>query len=98
MKSFLTDDIIDSIGKFTNEYANILKNDPVIQEKLENNKRALLSKWVPVDRDDIWMYLTVTLMMGIVQKPILDFYWTNDGLFQTPIYSRLMSHQRYREI
>ena len=36
--------------------------------------------------------------MGLVQKPNFDFYWSNDSLFKTPIFHRLMSRTRFRAI
>lgn len=43
----------------------------------------MFSKWTPTNRDEMWMYLNITLIMGIVQKPEFDMYWTNDTLFKT---------------
>ena len=38
------------------------------------------------------------MMMGIVKKPEYDMYWTTDHMYATPIYSRVMSRTRFKEI
>ena len=58
----------------------------------------MFSKWTPTNRDEIWMYLTITLIMGIVQKPEFDMYWINDTLFVTPIFHRLMSREHFHSL
>ena len=97
-KSFLTDEIVGSFVKFTNDYAEALKTIPEIQEYVNEKSRSLLAQWTPVDIDEMWMYFAISFIMGIVQKPNMDFYWTNGGLFQTPIFTRLMPRTKYREI
>ena len=58
----------------------------------------MFSKWTPTNRDEIWMYLTMTLIMGIVQKPEFDMYWIIDTLFVTPIFHRLMSREHFHSL
>ena len=60
-KTFLSDEIIDTFVEYTNLYADTIINTPAIQEK---NKR-MFGKWSAVDRDEMWMYITLTLMMRI---------------------------------
>ena len=75
-----------------------MKTIPEIQEYVNEKSRSLLAQWTPVDIDEMWMYFAISFIMGIVQKPNMDFYWTNGGLFQTPIFTRLMPRTKYREI
>lgn len=98
LKLFLTDEMMDKFVDFTNNFAEILINSPKIQENIQSRKKSMFNKWEPTNRDGLWIYMTVLLMMGIVQKPELDMYWINDSLFETPIFHRLMSRERFHMI
>ena len=36
--------------------------------------------WKPTNRDEIWLYLTLSIMMGITKKPEYPMYWTTDHI------------------
>ena len=97
-KTFLSDEIIDTFVEYTNLYADTIINTPAIQAQIIEKNKSMFGKWSAVDRDEMWMYTTLTLMMGIVQKPNYDMYWSNDSMYETPIFHRLMSRTRFHAI
>ena len=46
----------------------------------------------------MWLYITVTLLMGIVNKPQYHMHWTTRHVFATPIFSRLVHRDRYEQL
>ena len=87
LKTFLTDELIDNIVVFTNVYAEIMKLAPHIIEKLNNTQRSIFKLWKDVDRDDVWVYICIIILMGIIQKPYYHMYWT-----------KLMRRDRFEQI
>ena len=97
-KTFITDTIIDNIVKCTNDYARKMLSHPTVQEQLASNKHKLFYNWKEVNSDEIMTYFAVCLLMGIIDKPTYQSYWTSDPFFQTPIFSRLISRKRFFQI
>ena len=94
-KLFFTDKIVKEILRCTSEYANTLSNTPKIIERINSKKKSLFANWVDTDVDEIWIYLTTLLLMGILIKPEIDMYWSNDPVLQTPISRRLISRNQF---
>jgi len=65
---------------------------------MEIQKRSLFNLWKPVTKDEIWVYIAVLGIMGIIGKPQIHMYWTKDCFFSTPIFSRLMRRDRFEQI
>ena len=42
--------------------------------------------------------MRLILMMGKAKKDTRDDYWTTDPGYETPIYSKVMSRDRFRQI
>ncbi|MEM7299394.1 MAG: hypothetical protein AAF391_14145, partial [Bacteroidota bacterium] len=99
-KLFFSDKIVDEIVRCTNIYAETIVNSPRIIERINKNKtkKGLYSTWKATDRDEIWIYMTILLLMGITRKPELDMYWSNDSVLETPIFRRLMPRNRFHSI
>lgn len=91
-QKFFTHDLILKIAEETNAYADA------------NPKRANLLKrshnilWSPVTPDEIKAFLAMTVLMGILQKPELDMYWSKDPLLATPFFPETMPRSRFRDI
>ena len=90
--------MINNFVQYTNVFADIIINTPKIQERINKFKKSMCSKCTLTNRDEMWMYLTITLIMGIVKKPEFDIYWINDTLFETPIFHRLMSRESFHSL
>ena len=99
LKSFLTDDLISNIVKFTstNDVA-VMKQSQVVKEKLNEADRSMYNLWVDIDNDDVWMYFCIIILMGIIKKPYVHMYWSTDCMLSTPIFSRLMRRDRFVQI
>ena len=95
VKLFLTNELVSKFVQYTNDYAQALIQNPQIQARVLNKERSVYKQWTDTNLDEMWMYITITIMMGIVKKPEFDMFWTNDLMFQTPIFSRLMSRTRF---
>ena len=98
LKTFLTDELVQEIVDSTNKYADILKQDPQIQAKMDAYHRSLFNLWKPTNIDEMWIYITITLFMGIVNKPRYSMYWTKRHMFSTPIFTRLMRRDRFEQL
>ena len=69
LKTFLTDDLISNIVKFTNTYDVALMNQSQgVKEKLNETDRSMYKLWVDIDNDYVWMYFCI-ILMGIIKKP-----------------------------
>ena len=95
---FLSDDIIEDIVIFTNSYTDIIKETPEIIDRIQATNRSLFKLWKPVTVNEMWMYISVISIMGIVKKPMYHMYWSKDHMFSTPIFSRLMRRDRFEQI
>lgn len=83
--------MIDKFVEFTKKYANILQNDPIIKARVAEKRKGYVKNWVDVTHDEFWVYIAVTLLMGITQKPNFDLYWSDDTFFKTKIFKKLIS-------
>ena len=65
-ESFIDDDIIDMIVTETNRNA---------ESKLRGMSEDKKSKWHPTTRNEIRVFLAITILQSIVKKPDLQLYW-----------------------
>lgn len=85
LQKFLTKEIMQEIVAQTNLFANQVK---------QRNPTAF-SKWKPVTEQEMWRFLSVCIMMGIVKKPSISDYWCVDEMMATPSFGKIMSRNRY---
>lgn len=57
-----------------------------------------LQKWTPVTIDEMKVFMAVTLAMGLVRKPDITDYFSNDTTHETPFFSKIMSRDRFLNI
>ena len=57
---------------------------------MNNSQRSIFFLWKPTNFNEMWLYITVTLLMGIVNASQYPMHWTCRHVFATPIFSRLM--------
>ena len=90
-KLYITDQITDHIVIQTNLYAQ------QFIEQHQNNLRphSLVHQWKATDRAEILTLLAVVILMGAVHKPRFSMYWSTDSLISTPIFSQIMSRDRF---
>ncbi|XP_067140272.1 piggyBac transposable element-derived protein 4-like isoform X1 [Centruroides vittatus] len=82
---FFDINLVNIIVKETNRYA--------MQQPKTSRKQ-----WDPVTIEDIYVFLTICIIQGIIHKPNENMYWTRNEIFLTPIFSKLMSRTRFLQI
>lgn len=89
IKLFLTDDIIQVLVRETNTYAQ--------QYKAAHNltPHSRVNRWMPTDNEEMTKFIATLWLMGFIRKPTLESYWTKDRLLSTPVFSNLMSRDRF---
>jgi len=55
----------------------------------------VLFRSIPVTKFEMYNFIGITLLMGLVKKPTIASYWCSDGLLSTPAFRRFMSRDRY---
>ena len=90
---FVVDEIMELISEQTNLYAEQYKDNN--DEKSQFMRSKL---WKPTNTDDIYNFLALHFLSGIVQKPEIALYWSTDSLLQTPAFNHVMSRNKYQSI
>ena len=67
-----TDVIVDHIVEESNRYALLVMG------------QCTFDKWEKLNRDDIFAYMGIMVMMGLVDRPSLHDYWRRDPLYYCP--------------
>ncbi|KAM9329571.1 piggyBac transposable element-derived protein 4-like [Gastrophryne carolinensis] len=58
-------------------------------------KRLSRRQIEPVTKEDIWKFLGLILLSGVVGKPLQKWYWTTNKLLATPFFGTIMSECRF---
>ena len=90
-KLYFTDTLINPIVTDTNRYG-----EQFIEKERKNLKRyPIVHHWVPTHHDEICALLGIWTLMGIIYKPRVTMYWSNDELLCTPIFKSLMTRNTF---
>ena len=81
--------ILEHIVIETNRYAE------QFIERNELRRRSRVKQWCPTNIAEMKIFFGLTFLMGIIQKPTIQSYWSTDALFSTPIFSAVMNRDRY---
>ena len=98
VKLFLTDEIVESIVEYTNEYANLIKQLPEVQTRMNDCDRSLFTLWGDLTVDELWVYFCLQIVMGLVHKPSIHSYWSQNHAISTPLFHGLMRRDRFEQI
>lgn len=63
-----------------------------------SDKRKHQKEWEPVNREELYYFLAVVIMMSVIKKATLKSYWSTDPLLATPIFADIMPRDRFLEI
>ena len=90
-QQFFNDSMWDHIADNTNLYVQrkkcLLGQDALQQIQNENFKaHSRLNRWSDVMSNDIKIFTAQLLLMGIIQKPQLESYWSQDSLSKIPLF------------
>ncbi|KAG5861066.1 hypothetical protein JTB14_011240 [Gonioctena quinquepunctata] len=80
-KLFVTDDLVDLMVEETNRYADDLKSCNRIE-------KARIKLWQPVAKNEIYKFFAVVLVMGIVDLPKINLYWSKNTLYHKEFISK----------
>lgn len=86
---FLTEDILNVIVTETNRRAAQLMSQTGVRPQ------SRLNNWTDVCINELRVFIAIILYQGIIQKPVLDMYWTSSMLLATPYVRLLMSRDRF---
>ena len=59
-----------------------MQNDPINKAQVAEKQKSYFKNWVDVTRDKFWVYIAGILLMGIIQKPNFDLYWSNNAFLK----------------
>lgn len=81
------DNVLDLMIKQTNIYA---------EQLITNNPGGRMSRWKPVNKEDMEKFLGIYLLTGIIKFPKLECYWKKDPIFYHPLIHNIqMSYNRF---
>ena len=89
VKLYFTEQVIDLVVIQTNRYAEQYIASHVLPP------HSSVNRWHPTDRDEMYTFLGLSVLMGIVYKPRLAMYWSSDELYESGIFSKTMQRDRY---
>ncbi|KAM5165143.1 piggyBac transposable element-derived protein 4-like [Mantella aurantiaca] len=88
LQLFLTDEVIEKIVTETNRYKEQ-------QSATLYRKFSRIRKWEPVTKNDIWNFLGLIILQGVVKKPLQKWYWSTNKLLETPFFGTVMTEYRF---
>ena len=91
---YLTDELFNLLVTETNRYAEQFLT--AVDETTHGN--SYVGKWENVTVAEMKKFIGIVLLMGIIYKPSIPMYWSTDELYSTPIFSELMSRNRFQLI
>lgn len=97
---FILDDETDELSYFQLFFDDLLINMLVTETNrfAQQSQSSSTKQWSPVTVAEIQIFLAIKILQGIIQKPVERMYWTSSEIFETPIFSKLISFGRYCEI
>ncbi|XP_023210227.1 piggyBac transposable element-derived protein 4-like [Centruroides sculpturatus] len=60
--------------------------------------RSSRDQWEPVTVGEIYLFLAICILQGLLYKPSVKMYWSRNDLINTPIFGKLMTKSRYMDI
>nr|XP_031830867.1 piggyBac transposable element-derived protein 4-like [Nomia melanderi]XP_031830868.1 piggyBac transposable element-derived protein 4-like [Nomia melanderi]XP_031830869.1 piggyBac transposable element-derived protein 4-like [Nomia melanderi] len=89
-KLYFTDDLFQIIVTETNKY--YAKNS----YKYRTSKST--GKWTELTIPELKKWFGLIIIMGLIRKGKLIDYWSTNPVIETPIFSKVMSRNRFRQI
>ncbi|CAG5050168.1 unnamed protein product [Parnassius apollo] len=81
------DNFFDLVIEQTNLYA---------EQLIANNSGGRLSRWRPVNKEEMEKFMGIYLLTGIIRFPTLECYWKKDPIFYHPLLHQIqMSYNRF---
>ena len=80
-------EIASIVCQETNKYADSLISHPTYTKKKE------LSTWVDTIIGEIYTFIALVILMGLVVKKRIRDYWSTDEALRTPYFNKVMMHK-----
>ena len=90
IKCFITDELIETLVKFTNIRAALYLRTETIKPQ------SRFKSWTDCSSAEMKKFVGLVLLMGIVRKPQLTDYWSTDDILCTPVFHSESSLTRDR--
>ncbi|XP_068094476.1 piggyBac transposable element-derived protein 4-like [Hyperolius riggenbachi] len=83
LQLFFSEAVIERIEEETNRYAT---QQLAIPQGTFSRSRT----WEPVTAADIWLFLGLIILQGVVGKPLQKWYWSTNKIIATPFFGTVM--------
>ena len=57
-----------------------------------------MRSWFNTTPDEMSVFLSMIIIMGLMPKPELKSYWTRDPVLETPFFPNTMPRDRFAEL
>ena len=88
-KLYFTDAVVNLLVDETNRFAQQYIAANVIPP------HSAVNDWQPTDQNEMFSFLGLCVLMGIVYKPRLNMYWSSDLIYKTNIFGETMARDRF---
>ena len=85
----------DFFKLYMTEQTNLYTQQFIEQYQSNLRPQSLVHQWKATDRAEILTLLAFIILMGVVHKPRFAMYWSTDSLITTPIFSQIISRDRF---
>lgn len=90
---FLTDAIIDHLVAETNRYAQ-----QTIETSHPQRRFARLRNWRDTNKAEMRKFIGLVFLTGLVSKPTIASYWSQQPILHTPIFHQMMPRNRFQAL
>ncbi|KAH9636024.1 hypothetical protein HF086_005876 [Spodoptera exigua] len=91
-EKFVDEELIKTIIRYTNRYHCYF----ILNTDLRNHSR--LQTWKDVTVPEMYIFLAITMLMTRNSRLTIEEHWSTNPLLNSPIYTTLMSRNRYTTI
>jgi hypothetical protein len=92
--NYITPELIQIVVNQTNLYAH----QQITTVPRPVTKHAHGQQWKPVTIYKMKKFLGLMFLTGVIRKPKLEWYWSTRGILLTPVFSQMMSRNRFQII
>ena len=87
---YFTETLLQLIVTETNRYPK-----KYVEANSKKADSSYIVRWAPVACSEMKVFLGLLLLTGIIQKGSLNTYWSTEELIQTPMFSIVMTSDRF---
>ncbi|XP_017792479.1 PREDICTED: piggyBac transposable element-derived protein 4-like, partial [Habropoda laboriosa] len=89
---YFTEELVDSIIKETNNYAN----EEIRKKQL--SRKSTWHKWYDITKEEFLAFIAVILNMGLIQLPNMQEYWSTASNSRIPFFPETFTKARFMQI